>query len=113
MRKLCLYICHYFTSIIIICDLQDMKEGITGTHFWKVVNRWKMYSFLVATNNNASTLFQNWQKRSLLCMNCGTFQTLETGYLLWLCIPMEDSVLSFLKAEWKVSDSGSAHWASS
>jgi hypothetical protein len=26
---------------------------------------------------------------------------------------MEDSVLSFLKAEWKVSDTGSAHWASS
>jgi hypothetical protein len=24
---------------------------------------------------------------------------------------MEDSVLSFLKAEWKVSDTGSAHWA--
>jgi hypothetical protein len=27
--------------------------------------------------------------------------------------PMEGSVLSFLKAEWKVSDTGSAHWASS
>jgi hypothetical protein len=26
---------------------------------------------------------------------------------------MEDSVLSFLKAEWKVSDAGSVHWASS
>ena len=26
---------------------------------------------------------------------------------------MEGSVLSFLKAEWKVSDRGSAHWASS
>ena len=26
---------------------------------------------------------------------------------------MEDSVFSFLKAEWKVSDTGSAHWASS
>jgi hypothetical protein len=26
---------------------------------------------------------------------------------------MEGSVLSFLKAEWKVSDIGSAHWASS
>jgi hypothetical protein len=26
---------------------------------------------------------------------------------------MEGSVLSFLKAEWKVSDAGSAHWASS
>jgi hypothetical protein len=26
---------------------------------------------------------------------------------------MEGSVLNFLKAEWKVSDTGSAHWASS
>ena len=26
---------------------------------------------------------------------------------------MEGSVLSFLKAEWKVKDTGSAHWASS
>jgi hypothetical protein len=26
---------------------------------------------------------------------------------------MEGSVLSFLKGEWKVSDTGSAHWASS
>ena len=26
---------------------------------------------------------------------------------------MEGSVLSFLKAEWKESDTGSAHWASS
>jgi hypothetical protein len=25
---------------------------------------------------------------------------------------MEGSVLNFLKAEWKVSDTGSAHWAS-
>jgi hypothetical protein len=25
---------------------------------------------------------------------------------------MGDSVLNFLKAEWKVSDTGSAHWAS-
>jgi hypothetical protein len=28
-------------------------------------------------------------------------------------MPMEGSVLSFLNAEWKVSDTGSAHWASS
>jgi hypothetical protein len=30
----------------------------------------------------------------------------------WWEAPMEGSVLSFLKAEWKVSDTGSAHWAS-
>jgi hypothetical protein len=31
----------------------------------------------------------------------------------WWKAPMGGSVLSFLKAEWKVSDTGSAHWASS
>jgi hypothetical protein len=31
----------------------------------------------------------------------------------WWEAPMEGSVLSFLEAEWKVSDTGSAHWASS
>ena len=35
----------------------------------------------------------------------------ETWYEASTC--MEGSVLSFLKAEWKVSDTGSAHWASS
>jgi hypothetical protein len=32
---------------------------------------------------------------------------------IWWEAPMEGSVLSFLKAEWKVSDTGSTHWASS
>jgi len=32
---------------------------------------------------------------------------------IWWEAPMEGSVLSFFKAEWKVSDTGSAHWASS
>jgi hypothetical protein len=31
----------------------------------------------------------------------------------WWEAPIGGSVLSFLKAEWKVSDTGSAHWASS
>ena len=31
----------------------------------------------------------------------------------WWEAPMGGSVLSFLKAEWKVSDTGSANWASS
>ena len=32
---------------------------------------------------------------------------------IYICTCMKGSVLSFLKAEWKVSDTGSAHWASS
>jgi hypothetical protein len=32
---------------------------------------------------------------------------------IWWEAPMEGSVLIFFKAEWKVSDTGSAHWASS
>jgi hypothetical protein len=36
------------------------------------------------------------------------------GSVGWVCSTCrEDSVLSFLKAEWKVSDTDSAHWASS
>ena len=31
----------------------------------------------------------------------------------WWEAPIEGSVLSFLKTEWKVSDTGSVHWASS
>jgi hypothetical protein len=37
----------------------------------------------------------------------------QAGTEIWWEAPMEGSVLSFLKAEWKVSDTGSAHWASS
>ena len=37
----------------------------------------------------------------------------ETGLPKWTNIWWEGSVLNFLKAEWKVSDTGSAHWASS
>jgi hypothetical protein len=33
--------------------------------------------------------------------------------VIWEEAPMEDFVLSFHKAEWKVSDTGSVHWASS
>ena len=32
---------------------------------------------------------------------------------IWKGAPMEGSVWSFLKTEWKVSDTGSVHWASS
>ena len=46
--------------------------------------------------------------KNLLLCNCLAKCT-ET----WWKAPMEGSILSFLKAEWKVSDTGSAHWASS
>jgi hypothetical protein len=44
----------------------------------------------------------------LLLWNC-----LAKWTTIWWVAPMEGLVLSFLKAEWKVSDTGSAHWASS
>jgi hypothetical protein len=47
--------------------------------------------------------------KNLLLWNCLAIWT-ETWYEASTC--MEGSVLSFLKAEWKVSDTGSAHWAS-
>jgi hypothetical protein len=46
--------------------------------------------------------------KNILLLNCLAYWT-ET----WREAPMEGSVLSFLKAEWKVSDTGSSHWASS
>jgi hypothetical protein len=52
-------------------------------------------------------MFVNGSELNDLC-NCLAKWT-ET----WWEAPMEGSVLSFLKAEWKVSDTGSAHWASS
>ena len=48
--------------------------------------------------------------KNLLLWNCLAIWT-ETWYEASTC--MEGSVLSFLKAEWKVSNTGSAHWASS
>jgi len=43
--------------------------------------------------------------------------SISKNLLIWNCFAKmnryEGSVLSFLKAEWKVSDTGSAHWASS
>jgi hypothetical protein len=50
-------------------------------------------------------------------MNLHLFQSREDILAKWTKIwweaPMEGSVLSFLKAQWKVSDTGSALWASS
>ena len=48
--------------------------------------------------------------KNLLLWNCLAIWT-ETWKEASTCI--EGSVLSFLKAEWKVNDIGSAHWASS
>ena len=48
--------------------------------------------------------------KNLLFWNCLAIWT-KTWWETSTC--MEGSVLSFLKAEWKVSDTGSAHWASS
>jgi hypothetical protein len=53
-------------------------------------------------------LVSDWSiSKNLLLCNCLAKWT-ET----WWEAPMEGSVLSFLKAEWKVSDTCLAHWAS-
>ena len=46
--------------------------------------------------------------KSLLLWNCLAIWTLVGSIYMY-----GSSVLSFLKAEWKVSDTGSVHWASS
>jgi hypothetical protein len=52
--------------------------------------------------------FSGWSISKNLLWNC-----LAKWTKTWWEAPLEGSVLSFLKAEWKVSDTGSAHWASS
>jgi hypothetical protein len=49
----------------------------------------------------------------LLMQNLQLWNRLAKWTETWWEAPMEGSVLSFLKAEWKVSDTDSAHWASS
>ena len=53
-------------------------------------------------------LVSGWSISKNLLWNC-----LAKWTKTWWEAPMEGSVLSFLKAEWKVSDAGSAHWCSS
>ena len=62
---------------------------------------------------------QTWLPQEILVSDW----SISKNCLLWNCLGkwtetwweahMEGTVLSFLKAEWKVSDTGSAHWASS
>ena len=51
-------------------------------------------------------LFSGWSISKNLLWNC-----LAKWTKTWLEASMEGSVLSFLKAEWKVSDTGSAHFS--
>jgi hypothetical protein len=54
-------------------------------------------------------LVSDWPiSKNLLLWNCFAKWT-----VIWWKAPTEGSVLRFLKAEWKVSDTGSAHWVSS
>ena len=57
----------------------------------------------------SATLVSGWSiPKNLLLCNC-----LAKWTKTWWEAPMEGSVLSFLKAQWKVSYTGSVHWASS
>jgi hypothetical protein len=61
----------------------------------------------VLNEQSLAIVFSDWliSKNLLLCNRLAKWT--ET----WWEAPMEGSVLSFLKAEWKVSDTGSDHWA--
>ena len=73
------------------------------------VRRPLTFHILIFSSETQAILVSDWPiKKNLLWWNCLAKWT-ET----WWEAPMEGSVLSFLKAEWKVSDTGSAHWASS
>jgi hypothetical protein len=72
-------------------------------------------------NSSCKPKKQNRQKPFVYNLVSGWL--ISKNLLLWNCLakwnetwwetPMEGSVLSFLKAEWKVSNTGSAHWSSS
>jgi hypothetical protein len=63
----------------------------------------------VFTRDNRGEVMIFFEKNKVLLLwNC-----LAKWTKIWWEAHMEGSVLSFLIAEWKVSDTGSAHWASS
>jgi hypothetical protein len=80
-------------------------------HLWKILYRDYSFRFdpftsMAATGNSCFRL-----------VNFLKIYLYETALLKWTDIrweaPMGGSALKFLKAEWKVGDTGSAHWASS
>ena len=89
-------------------------------HYTKLTETWQeasiecpLWRLLISSRSvdkHGQFLFLiGWYLKNLL-WNCLAKWT-ETWYEASTC--MEGSVLSFLKAEWKVSDTGSAHWTSS
>jgi hypothetical protein len=80
------------------------------------------YRFILAKQFQWGKIFKNLPTRNknFLWRPRGQFLKIflsETALPKWTDIwweaPSEGSVLNFLKAEWKMSDRGSAHWASS
>jgi hypothetical protein len=101
-------------------------------HHWITIEIYLRHIFrvLLFRNNSIDQYWPGWLKplvktgggfnrSTLLVSSWSIFKNIP----LWNCsakwteirweAPVEGSVLSFLKAEWKVSDTGSAHWASS
>ena len=61
------------------------------------------------TRPTQAILVSEWSiSKNVLLWNCWAKWTRT-----WWEVPMEGSVLGFCKAEWRVSDTGSAHWTSS
>jgi hypothetical protein len=85
---------------------QTLVGSILGRHSIKTAH---FVPIRIQTWPPQAILVSGWSiSKNLLLWNC-----LANWSQTWWEAPMEGSVLSFLKAEWKVSVTGSAHWASS
>jgi hypothetical protein len=106
---------------ILVSDWPIFKNLLLWNHFAKLTETWQEASMECRLLISSLSVNKHGHHRQFLFMIGRYLKNL----LLWNCLAkwtetwwkastcMEGCVLSFLKAEWKVSNTGSVHWASS